>query len=47
MTHTTAEHWIDGMNTAAYLGQTNWQLPPDPSECGEFDCTDTPMGQLY
>jgi hypothetical protein len=51
MTHTTALNWIDGMNAAAYLGQTNWTLPPDPSGCGGFGggsgCTDAPMGRLY
>lgn len=47
MKHDTAQNWIDGMNAAAYLGQTNWQLPDDPGACGEFDCADTPMGRLY
>ena len=48
MTHTTALNWIDGMNAVAYLGQTHWQLPPDPNECGDdFDCTVTPLGNLY
>lgn len=47
MTHTTALNWINGMKAAAYLGQTNWQLPPDPGPCGEFGCTDTPLGELY
>jgi hypothetical protein len=47
MTRTTAQNWIDGMNAVAYLGQTDWQLPPDPGACGEFACTDTPMGELY
>jgi hypothetical protein len=47
MSHGTAQNWIDGMNAAAYLGQTNWQLPEDPGACGEFACADTPMGRLY
>ncbi|HEX7139714.1 MAG TPA: hypothetical protein VF219_17815, partial [Vicinamibacterales bacterium] len=49
MSHTTAEAWINGMNAAVYLGQTNWQLPPIPSSdasCG-FGCTDHPMGNLF
>jgi hypothetical protein len=48
MTHTTALNWIGGMNAVAYLGQTHWQLPSDPNECGDaFDCTATPLGSLY
>jgi len=49
MSHTTAENWINGMNTAAYLGHTNWQLPPIPASdasCG-FYCSDHPMGNLF
>lgn len=54
MSHTTAENWIRGMNAAAYLGQTTWQLPPIPatdatcslSNSG-FDCTGNPMGNLF
>lgn len=54
MSHTTAENWIKGMNAAAYLGQTNWQLPPipdtDPS-CSlqnfGFHCTGNPLGGLF
>jgi hypothetical protein len=67
MTHTAAKKtdvngsdgWIDRMNHHKYLGQTNWQLPPDPvppepvppdptiNPCGGFGCTDTPLGHLY
>jgi hypothetical protein len=47
MKHATALNWIDGMNSAAHLGQTHWQLPPDPGDCGEFGCRDTPFGELY
>ena len=47
MALTTALSWIDGMNTTAYLGQTNWELPSDPSGCGGFGCTGSPMGELY
>ncbi len=54
-----SDGWIDRMNHHKYLGQTNWQLPPDPvppepvppdptiPPCGGFDCTDTPLGHLY
>lgn len=65
MTHKTAKtKWISGMNlyndpgynTPGYLGQSLWQLPPDPvpppsvppiPPCGRFGCTDTPLGRLY
>lgn len=55
MSHTTAENWISAMNTAAYLGQRNWQLPPIPStdatcmpqSSGGFDCTGNTMGSLF
>jgi hypothetical protein len=54
MSHTTAENWIKGMNAAAYLGQTNWQLPPVPSADASctlqnfgFACTGNAMGNLY
>jgi hypothetical protein len=54
MSHTTAENWINGMNAAHYLGQSNWQLPPTASidaACSlqnfGFDCTGSPMGHLF
>jgi len=54
MTQTTAETWINDMNAAGWLGQRNWQLPPQPatdSTCtppnSNFDCTGDPMGSLY
>jgi hypothetical protein len=36
MRHATALNWIAAMNAAAYLGQTNWQLPPTDTndKCG-------------
>ena len=52
MSHATAVSWINGMNAAAWLGHTNWQLPPVPDvdpTCGApggFDCT-VPFGDLY
>jgi hypothetical protein len=51
MSHTTAEAWIQGMNDAAYLGQTSWELPPteamDTSCKSGFDCTGSPLGELF
>jgi hypothetical protein len=54
MTHTTAENWISGMNSVAYLGQTSWELPPIPdsdASCSQpnfgFGCTGSPMGELF
>ncbi|HXH40571.1 MAG TPA: hypothetical protein VNN08_18210 [Thermoanaerobaculia bacterium] len=54
MSHTTAENWINGMNAAHYLGQSNWQLPPTAltdATCSlqnfGFDCTGSPMGHLF
>lgn len=48
MSHTTAQNWVNGMNASAYLGHTNWQLPPilSSDSCG-FNCTDNPMGILF
>jgi hypothetical protein len=54
MSHTTAVNWIKGMNAAAWLGQTNWELAPIPdsdSTCshpasGGFGCIQ-PFGSLY
>ncbi len=54
MSRTTAGTWIQGMNAAAYLGQTDWQLPPMPAvdaTCSlsnfGFNCTGNPLGNLY
>jgi hypothetical protein len=52
MSHTTAVAFKDAMNAynnqTGWLGQTNWELPPDPNECGDsFSCTDTPLGRLF
>ena len=54
MTHTTAVNWIKGMNAAAWLGQTNWELAPIPDSdpscshavSGGFGCIQ-PFGSLY
>lgn len=41
MTWDNAVAWIAGMNTASYLGHSDWRLPitvqPDPSCDGQFD----------
>ena len=47
---TANNSWINGMNAymgVGWLGQQNWRLPPDPGGCGNFGCTDSPMGDLY
>lgn len=54
MAHKTAVNWIKGMNAAAWLGQTNWELPPIPGNdttcshavSGGFGCIQ-PLGSLY
>jgi hypothetical protein len=47
MQESTAIAWIEAMRDAAWLGQTNWQLPKGGTGCGGFDCTSGPLGQLY
>lgn len=55
MANDTAQAWIMAMNAwnggAGWLGQHDWQLPttldPDPSCSGNFDCTGSPLGELY
>ena len=45
-----ASNWINGMNAyngTGWLGRQDWQLPPDDGGCGNFGCTDSPMGDLY
>ena len=55
MTWANAQAWITGMNTANYMGASDWRLPetqliPDPS-ClqpqGILFCTGSEMGHLY
>ncbi|HEV2721643.1 MAG TPA: hypothetical protein VG323_16615 [Thermoanaerobaculia bacterium] len=54
MSHTTAVNWIKGMDAAAWLGQTNWELAPIPDNdpacshavSGGFGCIQ-PFGNLY
>ena len=55
MDHDTALLFIARMNTAHYLNQTTWQLPPTAAHDGScsikqtfgFGCTGSPMGALY
>lgn len=55
MTHTAALAWIDSLNARAYLGDTNWTLPPTTlpdTTCSQksafgFGCQQSPMGILY
>ncbi len=59
MSYQAATAWVNAMNTAAYLGHTNWQLPTTPSTDGRcpftgphgesfgFNCTASAMGSLY
>jgi len=48
MTWDKANSWIAGMNTASYLGYTDWRLPTaDPSCSLTFNCTGSEMGHLF
>jgi uncharacterized protein (TIGR03437 family) len=49
MTWTSASQYIANMNTAAYLGQTNWQAPTISPNCPGYGCegADNPMGNLF
>jgi hypothetical protein len=58
MNWATAQSWIGAMNTANYLGYSDWRLPaslqPDPScsvqSFGDslgFNCTGSEMGHLF
>ena len=51
MSHDTAESWVSGMNAAAWLGQTTWQLPPTrdaDADCDpDYGCDASPMGKLF
>ena len=44
-----ADQFVKNMNTAAYLGQANWQLPPvDPSCAASYLCSaNAPFQGLY
>jgi uncharacterized protein (TIGR03437 family) len=45
----SASQFIANMNADAYLGQTNWQLPPVDPNCPSYGCGGSinPMGNLY
>jgi uncharacterized protein (TIGR03437 family) len=50
MTWDSANQFMKNMNAAAYLGQTNWQLPPIDPSCSGYNCTSggsSPMGELF
>jgi len=49
MTWSSAVQYIANMNTATYLGQTNWQAPTISTTCPGYSCygTDNPMGNLF
>ena len=49
MTWGSATQFLANMNSAAYLGQTNWQAPTIDSSCPGYNCggTKNPMGNLF
>lgn len=48
MTWATAQSWIGAMNTANYLGYSDWRLPGADPACGfAYNCTGNEMGHLY
>ena len=49
MSWSSASQYIANLNTAAYLGQSNWQAPTIATTCPGFGCdgTDNPMGDLF
>jgi uncharacterized protein (TIGR03437 family) len=49
MSWSSASQFITNLNTAAYLGQTNWQAPTISTTCPGYGCegTDNPMGNLF
>jgi hypothetical protein len=46
MQQQTATSWVAAMNSAAWLGATDWQLPTSDT-CGSFDCKASLLGELY
>ena len=46
MAQQTAVSWVAAMNSAAWLGATDWQLPTSDT-CGGFDCKASLLGELY
>jgi hypothetical protein len=49
MTYAAASQFIANMNAVAYLGQTNWEIPPQDASCPAYGCggNKDPMGSLY
>jgi uncharacterized protein (TIGR03437 family) len=51
MTWDSAAQFVSNMNTNAYLGQTNWELPPVDPNCNvSYSCdlgATNPFGELY
>jgi hypothetical protein len=49
MTWNSAVQYLANMNSAAYLGQTNWRAPTIDTNCPGFNCGGTmnPMGNLF
>jgi uncharacterized protein (TIGR03437 family) len=49
MSWASAAQFIANMNSAAYLGQKNWQAPTVDASCPGFNCdgTQNPMGNLF
>jgi hypothetical protein len=49
MTFASAPQFIANMNSAGYLGRTEWQLPPIGSGCPGYNCAgnQNPMGNLF
>jgi hypothetical protein len=49
MTFASAPQFIANMNSAGYLGRTDWQLPPIGSGCPGYNCAgnQNPMGNLF
>jgi hypothetical protein len=47
MTWDTAQSWISAMNTASYLGYSDWRLPTSDTTCSHYNCTGSEMGNLF
>jgi hypothetical protein len=49
MTLASALQFIADMNATAYLGQTNWELPPIDRSCNGYNCNaaTNPLGELF
>jgi len=49
MTWASAEQFLANMNSASYLGQTDWQAPTIAASCPGYKCAgdDNPMGNLF